>query len=144
MAIPTNEEFIAYNEAIIDEFRANKGVVTVPDFPILLLTTVGARSGKKHTVPLGYGLDGDQVFIVASKAGAPTNPDWFHNLRANPAVTVEFGGSVIEATAVVTDGAERDRLYKIVTGDAPALNAYELNTARVFPVVVLEGVTADS
>jgi deazaflavin-dependent oxidoreductase (nitroreductase family) len=138
--VPTDEEFLAYNEDIIEEFRANGGVVTKPDFPILLLTTTGARTGRRSTVPLGFGIDGDRVFVVASKAGAPNHPAWFHNLRATPSVTVELGPDVFEGTAAITEGVERDRLYQIVTGDAPTLNAYEQNTTRVFPVVVLDGV----
>ena len=144
MATPSNEEFIAYNKGIIEEFRANGGTVIRPDFPILLLTTTGARTGRPHTVPLGFRVDGDRVFVVASKAGAPTHPDWFHNLRATPSVTVELGTSTFRATAIITEGAERDRLYRIVTGDAAALNAYEQNTTRVFPVVVLNGVSASA
>ncbi|MFD0580290.1 nitroreductase/quinone reductase family protein [Dactylosporangium darangshiense] len=84
MPTPSNEEFIAYNKGIIEELRTNGGTVARPDFPILLLTTTGARTGRPHTVPLGFGVDGDRVFVVASKAGAPTHPDWFHNLRATP------------------------------------------------------------
>jgi deazaflavin-dependent oxidoreductase (nitroreductase family) len=140
MPTPTDEEFIAYNRSVIAEFRANGGVVTRPTFPILLLTTTGARTGRRSTVPLGFGIDRDGVFVVASKAGAATHPAWFHNLRATPSVTVELGNDTVEATAVITEGAERDRLYRIVTGGAPGLNAYEQNTTRVFPVVVLDGV----
>lgn len=81
---------------------------------------------------------------MASKAGAPTHPDWFHNLRATPSVTAELGTSTFRATAIITEDAERDRLYRIVTGEAPGLNAYEQNTTRVFPVVVLNGVSASA
>jgi deazaflavin-dependent oxidoreductase (nitroreductase family) len=109
--VPTNEEFLAYNQNVIEEFRAHHGVVTQPDFPILLLTTTGARSGRRRTSPLGYGVDRGKVFVVASKGGAPTNPAWFHNLRANPSVTVELGRHVYDARAVVAVGEERDRLY---------------------------------
>jgi deazaflavin-dependent oxidoreductase (nitroreductase family) len=133
-----NVEFLAYNEGVIDEFRANRGVVSRPSFPILLLTTTGARSGRPATVPLGYGIDdGKRVFVVASKAGAPRHPAWFHNLRADPSVTVELGGDSFSARAVVTQGEERDRLYALVSG-----GEYEKNTDRVFPVVVLDGVPA--
>src|SRR4051812_32704511 len=78
-AVPSDEEFLAYNEAIISEFRANGGVVNQPPFPILLLTTIGARSGRRATVPVAYGIDDrNRVFVVASKAGAARNPSWFH------------------------------------------------------------------
>jgi deazaflavin-dependent oxidoreductase (nitroreductase family) len=140
--VPSDEEFRTYNDGVIREFRARHGSVSQPPFPILLLTTTGARTGRPTTVPLGFAVDdGGRVFVVASKAGAPTHPAWFHNLRANPAVTVELGDRTYPARAVVTEGAERDRLYRLVSdGSSP----YERNTDRVFPVVVLDGVPAPS
>jgi deazaflavin-dependent oxidoreductase (nitroreductase family) len=140
--VPTDEEFLSYNQTVIEEFRANGGVVTQLDFPILLLTTTGARTGQRTTTPLGYGLDRGQVFVVASKGGAPTNPAWFHNLQADPSVTVELGSNVYEARAIVVDGTERDRLYAILSAEAPTLRSYQQNTTRRFPIVVLEGVPA--
>jgi len=138
-AVPSDEEFLAYNQAVIDEFRRNHGVVSEPSFPILLLTTTGARTGRLATVPLGFAVDDKgRVFVVASKAGSPRNPAWFHNLSANPAVTVELGDKSFPARAVVTAGEERDRLYGMLTGPSQ----YEENTDRVFPIVVLEGVPA--
>ncbi|MEV4351377.1 nitroreductase/quinone reductase family protein [Actinoplanes sp. NPDC049596] len=138
--MPTDEEFLAYNEGVIDEFRANQGRVSRPPFPILLLTTTGARTGRRTTVPLGFGVDDrGRVFVVGSKAGAPRHPSWFHNLRAHPEVTVELGGGFFPARAVVTAGEERERLYRLVSDGA---SPYEQNTDRVFPVVVLEGVPA--
>jgi deazaflavin-dependent oxidoreductase (nitroreductase family) len=139
-AVPSDEEFLAYNQGVISEFRANHGVVSQPPFPVLLLTTTGARTGRSATVPLGFAVDDSgRVFVVASKAGAPRHPSWFHNLRANPSVTVELGDRSFQARAVVTKGEERDRLYGIVSGIG---SEYEKNTDRVFPVVVLEGVPA--
>jgi len=138
--VPSDEEFLAYNQGVISEFRANHGVVSQPPFPILLLTTTGARSGRPATVPLGFAVDDSgRVFVIASKAGSPKHPAWFHNLRANPSVTVELGDSSFPARAVVTDGEERDRLYAMVSAGA---SEYEKNTDRVFPVIVLEGVSA--
>jgi len=138
--VPSDEEFLAYNQGVVAEFRANRGVVSQPPFPILLLTTTGAHTGRRTTVPLGYAADDDgRVFVVASKAGAPKDPTWFHNLRANPSVTVELGERSFEARAIVTAGEERDRLYRRIAGDG---HPYEGNTDRVFPVVVLEGVPA--
>src|SRR4051812_27405533 len=108
--VPSDEEFLVYNQGVIDEFRTNDGVVSQPPFPILLLTTTGARTGRRTTVPLGYAVDDDgRVFVVASKAGAPRHPAWFHNLRANPSVTVELGDQCFQAEAIVTSGDERDR-----------------------------------
>ena len=139
-AVPSDEEFLAYNQGVISEFRANQGVVSQPPFPILLLTTTGARTGRQSTVPLGFAVDDNgRVFVMASKAGAPRHPAWFHNLRANPSVTVELGARSFQAQAVVTEGEERDRLYGKISGGA---SEYEKNTDRVFPVIVLEGVPA--
>jgi deazaflavin-dependent oxidoreductase (nitroreductase family) len=137
--VPTDEEFIVYNRGVIAEFRANRGVVTQPAFPVLLLTTTGARTGRRSTVPVGYAVDDDgRVFVVASKAGAPKHPAWFHNLKANPLVEVELGERTFEARAVEMTGEERDRLFRRVAGEE---NGYHRITERVFPVVVLEGVT---
>jgi deazaflavin-dependent oxidoreductase (nitroreductase family) len=136
-AVPSDEEFLAYNQGVISEFRAHQGAVSQPPFPILLLTTTGARTGRPATVPLGFAVDHGRVFVVASKAGAPHHPAWFHNLRANPSVTVELGDQSFPARAVVTAGEERDRLYRLVSG-----GDYEKNTDRVFPVIVLDGVPA--
>jgi deazaflavin-dependent oxidoreductase (nitroreductase family) len=139
-AVPSDEEFRIYNQGVISEFRASRGTVTEPPFPILLLTTTGARTGRQTTVPLGFGVDDKgRVFVVGSKGGAPKHPSWFHNLRAHPSVTVELGDSSYQARAVVTLGEERDRLYRMVSDGT---SAYEQNTSRVFPVIVLEGVPA--
>ena len=138
--VPSDDEFLAYNQGVISEFRANHGVVSQPPFPILLLTTTGARTGRSTTVPLAFAVDDSgRVFVMGSKAGAPRHPAWFHNVRANPSVTVELGDRSFPARAVVTEGEERDRLYALISGAAAE---YEQNTDRVFPVVVLEGVTA--
>jgi deazaflavin-dependent oxidoreductase (nitroreductase family) len=137
-AVPSDEEFLAYNQGVISEFRANHGVVSQPPFPVLLLTTTGARTGRPATVPLGFAVDDSgRVFVLASKAGAPRHPAWFHNLLANPSVTVELGDRSFAARAFVTAGEERDRLYARVSG-----TGYEKNTDRVFPVIVLDGVPA--
>ena len=139
-AVPSDEEFLAYNQGVISEFRANHGVVSQPPFPILLLTTTGARTGRSATVPLGFAVDNNgRVFVMASKAGAPSHPAWFHNLRANPSVTVELGDRSFQAQAVVTEGAERERLYGMISDGAAE---YEKNTDRVFPIIVIEGVPA--
>ena len=140
MAVPSDAEFLAYNQGVISEFRANHGVVSQPPFPILLLTTTGARTGRPTTVPLAFAVDDSgRVFVMASKAGAPQHPAWFHNVRANPSVTVELGDRSFQAQAVVTEGEERDRLYGMISDGA---SEYEKNTSRVFPVIVLDGVSA--
>jgi deazaflavin-dependent oxidoreductase (nitroreductase family) len=140
VAMPTDEEFLAYNQGIIQAFRDDGGVVAQLPFPIILLTTIGARSGRRTTTPVGFGVDGDRVYVVASKAGGPSNPAWFHNLRVNPSVTVELGHESYQARAVIAHGADRDRLYGLIAAQVPAFGEYEKSTDRTFPVVVLEGV----
>lgn len=130
-----------WNQSIIAEFRANAGKVGGPfeGKDLLLLTTTGAKSGLPRTNPAAYIRDGDRFVIIASKAGAPENPDWYHNLRANPKVTLEIGTETIEATATpITGGPERDRLYAAMVEVMPGFAEYETKTDRVIPVVALE------
>lgn len=130
----------AFNNTIISEFRASGG--KAPSFPmpgeLLLLTTTGAKSGTPRTAPLVYGKDGETLFVIASKGGAPEHPAWFANLRKQPAVTVELGSEVFEARARVAEGAERDRLYGQQAAQYPNFAEYARKTDRVIPVVVLE------
>src|ERR1700730_11634623 len=102
-----------WNSQLIETFRANKGKIggMWEGRPLLLLTTTGAKSGKRRTSPTMYLPDGDRLVIFASKSGAPTHPDWYHNLVAHPQVTVEVGGETYEANATVLTGEERDQLY---------------------------------
>lgn len=127
------------NRAVIDEFRANEGKVI--DHPaghsLVLLTTTGAKSGRRHTTPLAYHRDGDRIIVVASKGGAPENPAWYHNLLANPGVTVEIGSDKLEALASVAGEEERERLYRQHAAHFEAFNDYEKRTTRRIPVVVL-------
>ena len=133
-----------WNRQIIEEFHANGGKVGGPfeGAPLLLLTTTGARSGQRRTAPMMYLSDGDRLLVFASKAGAPTNPDWYHNLLAHPQATVEVGnGSVIETfevTATPVTGEERDRLYTKQAKLYPGFAEYQAKTTRVIPVVALE------
>jgi deazaflavin-dependent oxidoreductase (nitroreductase family) len=132
-----------FNRNLIDEFRANAGKVTgvFEGAPLLLLTTTGTKSGRKHTTPLVYRKDGDRIVVFGSKGGAPRHPAWFHNLVANPNVTVELpGGETFEARAAVTEGAERDRLFAAQKEAMPAFAQYEAKTDRQIPVVALERV----
>jgi deazaflavin-dependent oxidoreductase (nitroreductase family) len=129
------------NRVVTDEFRANAGKVggMFEGKNVLLLTTVGAKSGEERLSPLVYTRDGDRYVIAASMGGAPKNPAWFHNLVANPKVTVEAGTETFEATAtVITDRAERDRLYAGMIAHAEGFADYEKKTDRLIPVVVLE------
>ncbi len=128
-----------WNRGIIDEFRANGGQVggQFAGAPLLLLTTTGAKSGQPRTNPMMYLADGDRLVVFASKAGAPTNPDWYHNLVANPTATVEVGTDRYEVDATVTTGEERDRLFARQAGLYPGFAEYEEKTTRTIPVVAL-------
>ena len=132
----TRDERHARNQAVIDELRANGG--KDPERTLLILTTTGARSGKPFTTPLAYQRDGDRLLVFASKAGDPKHPDWYHNLVANPEVTVEVLGETFQARATTLVGEERDRFYAKQVADSPVFGDYEKKTTRVIPVVALE------
>jgi deazaflavin-dependent oxidoreductase (nitroreductase family) len=129
-----------FNQRIVEEFRANKGKVggQFAGAPLLLLTTIGAKSGRTITKPLAYTKDGDRIVLIASFAGAPKNPAWFNNLVANPVVTVELGEERYQARAVVTSGEERQRLYDNQARQMAVFTEYQKKTTRQIPVVVLE------
>lgn len=129
-----------YNQALISEFRASGGKLSgrLAQSHILLLTTTGAKSGLPRTVPLGYGKDGDRLVVVAANAGAPAHPDWYHNLLANPDVTVELGSERFRASASVVEAAERDRLVAKQAEIVPWLAAQQEKTSRQIPIVMLE------
>jgi deazaflavin-dependent oxidoreductase (nitroreductase family) len=130
-----------FNEGVVEDFRTHHGQITKGPFTgrsLLLLTTRGAKSGRERTNPLAFTRDGDRIFVIASKGGAPTNPDWYRNLGANPEVTVEVGAERFAAKARVAEGAERRRLYDLQASRMPAFSEYEKRTSREIPVVVLE------
>ncbi|MCD9899710.1 nitroreductase/quinone reductase family protein [Streptomyces sp. MT29] len=129
----------AFQQSVIDEFRANAGKVGGPfaGSGLLLLTTTGARTGRPHTTPLGHVRDGERVLVVGSNLGAPHHPDWYHNLLAHPAVQVELGDQEFETVAVPAEGATRDELFARVAAEAPGYAEYQAATDRVLPVVVL-------
>ena len=129
-----------FNENVINEFRANGGKVggRFEGARMMLLTTTGAKSGQARTKPVVYTTDGDRFVIIASKAGAPTNPDWFHNLVANPEVILEVGDERFPARATVTSGEERRRLYDAQAALMPGFAEYAQKTTREIPVVVLD------
>ena len=128
-----------FNRKVIDEFRANEGKVGGPfeGAPVLLLTSTGAKSGEQRTTPVVSQPDGERMVIFASKAGAPENPAWFHNLRANPTATVEVGADTVEVDALITDGDERERLFSKQKQLMPQFADYEQKTTREIPVVAL-------
>jgi deazaflavin-dependent oxidoreductase (nitroreductase family) len=129
-----------FNTQIIEEFRANDGIVGGPfeGSPLLILTTKGAKSGQDRAAPMMYRQEGERVFVFASKAGAPTNPDWYHNLVAEPEVTVEVGAERFAARASVVTGPERDRIYTDHAAEYPGFAEYQEKTDRVIPVVELK------
>ncbi len=129
-----------WNASIIEEFRANGGKVGGPfeGRTLLLLHTTGAKTGQARTNPVAYMADGDRFVIFASKAGAPTNPDWYHNLIAHPDVTIEVGTETFPARARVTTGDEHDELWTRQVKLIPAFGEYQSKTERTIPVVVLE------
>lgn len=129
-----------WNAGIIDEFRANAGTVGGPfeGAPMLILHTTGARSGSERVHPLVYQADGDRLVIFGSKGGAPTHPGWYHNLVANPEVTVEVGTETIALRARVAEGDERERLWTRQKQVMPGFADYEAKTSRQIPVVILE------
>ncbi|TYB67227.1 nitroreductase family deazaflavin-dependent oxidoreductase [Nonomuraea sp. PA05] len=128
-----------FNQQVIEEFRANGGQVggMFEGAPLVLLTTVGARTGRRRTNPAVYLRDGDRVLVFASNAGADTHPAWYHNVVAQPRVTVELGRETFAARAVPLEGAERDRMYARQAELDPAFAAYQAGTSRVIPVVAL-------
>jgi len=128
-----------FNRGVIEEFRANDGKVGGPfeGAPVLLLTTVGAKSRERRTTPVMYLPDGERMIIFASLGGAPNNPAWFHNLVANPSTTVEVGSDTVEVNAVVTSGEERDRLFDQQAALYPQFADYAQKTTRQIPVVAL-------
>jgi deazaflavin-dependent oxidoreductase (nitroreductase family) len=128
-----------WNQGVIEEFRANGGrVAQFEGRNLLLLHHTGAKTGTERVNPLVYQPIGENFAVFASKAGAPTNPDWYHNLRANPDTTVEVGDDSVAVRARVTEGDERDRIWEQQKRDNPNFAEYELLTTRPIPVVILE------
>lgn len=128
-----------WNKGIIEEFRANKGKVGgyFEGANLLLLHTKGAKSGSEHVNPVTYFIEDGDYVIIASKSGADTNPDWYHNLLANPEVTVEVGTEKFEATAKSVSEPERTRLYEKMESIRPVFSEYKHKTSRVIPVIML-------
>ncbi len=134
----------SFNQQIIDEFRAHGGRVGgyFEGSRLILLTTEGARSGVPRTNPLGFLADGPgRILVIASAGGAPKNPEWFHNLRANPAVTVEDGRETYQAVARPLAGPERDEAFARAVADDPGWADYQAKAGRTIPVVALTRVT---
>ena len=133
-------ELNEFNQQVISEFRANQGKVggQLANMPVLLLTTTGAKSGRALTRPLVYTTDGDRIVVIASFAGAPNNPPWYHNLIANPVATVELGSERFQVRAETTSGEERQRLFNRQAEQMPIFAGYQKKTTRQIPVLVLK------
>lgn len=130
----------AFQQSVIDEFRASAGKVGGPfaGSDLLLLTTTGARTGRPHTTPLGHVRDGDRLLVVGSNLGASHHPDWYHNLLAHPTVQVELGEAEFETIAVPAEGTRREELFARVVAEASGYAEYQAATGRTLPVVVLQ------
>jgi deazaflavin-dependent oxidoreductase (nitroreductase family) len=127
-----------YNARLIEEFRANHG--TARDFggmTLLLLHHTGARSDEPRINPVAYLPDGDRYVVFASKAGAPTNPAWYHNLKAHPDATIEVGDSTLSVVATEATGPERERLFEAQVKRSPQFGEYQSKTDRAIPVMIL-------
>ena len=129
----------ALNQAVIREFRANHGKISGPreGMPILLLTMTGAKTGRTLVRPLCYSRDGNRIVVIASYGGAERNPPWYHNLVANPIVTVEVDNEKFKAKAAQVHGAERDRLFDAQSDLMPFFKDYQNKTRRQIPVLTL-------
>jgi deazaflavin-dependent oxidoreductase (nitroreductase family) len=129
------------NQPVIADFRANQGKVSgsvlFEGMPVLLMTMTGAKSGRTLTRPVCYSRDGDTLVVIASYGGADQNPPWYHNLVANPVITVEVGTEKFRARATVTSGTERQRLFDKAAKEMPPFAEYQKKTARQLPVLTL-------
>ena len=135
----SDDQWLEFNEAIIEEFRANGGKCggRFEGNPMILMTTTGARSGRRTATPITYTTDGEDLVVIASKAGSDSHPAWYHNLVANPDVTVEVGSETFEARAVPAEEPERTRLFDQQVAQMPRFGGYQEKTDRVIPVVVI-------
>ena len=133
-----------FNSRVVREFRENDGKVGEPftGLPMILVHHVGARSGTERVTPLRWFADGDSYVIVASKAGAPDNPAWYHNLKANPDTVVEVsdgagGAETVQVRTTELTGADRDRVWTRIKDDNEVFAGYERKTDRTIPLLAL-------
>ncbi len=133
-------DYAAFQRALIADIREHGAPVSGPmaGFPLMVLTTTGAKSGEARTAVVTYTRDGDRYVVAASKGGAPMNPAWYHNLLANPEATVETGGDTFRVRATEMHGAERDRLWEEHATERPEFRDYPARTTRVIPILVLD------
>ena len=142
----TDDQWLRLNRGVIPEFRANGGHCggRWEGNPMVLLTTIGARSGLERTSPLTYTTDGVRIVLIASRAGDDRHPDWYHNLVANPNVVIEVGTDRFEAIATVADEPERTRLLEERIAVMPRFGDYLEQTDRTIPVVIIDRKQADT
>jgi deazaflavin-dependent oxidoreductase (nitroreductase family) len=133
-----NRDWDAFNEGVVEQFRANGGQIPGRKYPLILLTTTGAKTGLPRTTPLNYSTDGDRIIVIASKAASPTHPDWYHNLVANPEATIEIGAEKFPVRATIAQGEERERLFNAQAALMPFFAEYQRQTARQIPVIIFE------
>ncbi|OBF80809.1 deazaflavin-dependent nitroreductase [Mycobacterium sp. 852002-51163_SCH5372311] len=140
MSQPDTKTLNAFNDNIIEEFRANNGEVggQFANANLLLLTTTGAKSGKQRISPLAYFRIDGKLIIIGSFAGADVNPAWVHNLRANPNAHIEVGAGAFDVTARELPSDERDELFEKVAAAAPGFAEYQSKTSRVIPLFELQ------
>jgi deazaflavin-dependent oxidoreductase (nitroreductase family) len=129
-----------FNQQMIEQFHANGGRLEFGPVSLLLLTTTGAKSGRRYISPLAVFDEDGHIYVIASKGGAPTHPAWFHNLVANPIVTVEHSGETYDARASVVPDDEHDDLYARIAERMPQFGEYQTKTTRKIPVIALERV----
>lgn len=129
-----------FNNRIVAEFRANAGKVGPPfdGATLLLLTTTGAKSGQPQLAPLAYMQIDDMMVIVGSKAGSDSNPDWVHNLRANPRARIEVGTDAYDVVARELPLEERNAVYARIVAAAPGFGEYQEKTDRIIPLFELQ------
>ena len=129
-----------YNQRLVEQFRADRSSNgdAFKGRPLLLLTTTGARSDQRRTTPMMYVRDGQRLLVIASNAGAPKHPAWYYNVVAHPHVTVEVGRETYDATAIVTEGAERQHLWEKIVEQYPFFTDHQSKVTRQIPVIALE------
>lgn len=132
---------LATNAAVIAHFRTNRGQVPAPyddPPPMVLLHTIGARSGREHLVPMRAMVDGETFYLFASAHGSPRHPDWYHNLRAHPEILIELGTETIPVRATELSGAERDAIFARQAARFPTFAEYARRLERTIPVIRLD------
>jgi deazaflavin-dependent oxidoreductase (nitroreductase family) len=133
-----DRDWEAFNKGVVEQFRAHGGQVPGRKYPLILLTTIGAKTGLPRTTPLNYSRDGDRIIVIASKAASPTHPDWYYNLLAHPEAIIEIGTEKFPVRATIAEGEERERLFNAQAVLMPFFAEYQRQTTRRIPVIIFE------